>query len=110
MEQELWFAKRCIKFIKMALISENNTVCTISNMGQCSSYSIMGANIIPFNDKYYMDERNVHATWRGMYEKNEDVIRVCLQVKEIVDMRDKYIDGVLNMGKYSEIIECLCTK
>ena len=36
------FAKRCIRFIKMA--SNNNTVRTISKMGQHSSYSIMGAN------------------------------------------------------------------
>ncbi len=89
---ELWFAKRCIKFIKMALISENNTVCTISNMGQYSRYSIMGANIKLFNAKYCMDERNVYATWRDMCEKNEDVIRICMQVKELVDMTDKYVD------------------
>ncbi len=38
----------------MALISENNTVCTISNMGQFSLYSIMGTNIKLFNDKYCM--------------------------------------------------------
>ncbi len=94
----------------MALISEKNTVCTISNMGQCRSYSIMGANIKHFNDKYCMDERNMYATWRDMCEKNEDVIRVCMQVKELVDMRDKYVDGVLNRGKCSEIIECLCTE
>ncbi len=110
MEPELWFAKRCIKFIKMALISENNTVCTISNMGQYSSYSIMGANIKLFNDKYCMDERNMYATWRDMCEKNEDVIRVCMQVKELVDMRDRYVDGVLNREECSEIIECLCTE
>ncbi len=56
-----------------------------------------------------MDERNVYATWRDMYEKNEDVIRVCMQVKELVDMRDKYIHGIVNSGECSEIIECLCT-
>ncbi len=50
-----------------------------------------------------MDKRNVYATWRGMCE-NEDVIRVCMQVKEIVDIRDKYVDGVLNRGECSEII------
>ncbi len=49
----------------------------------------MGANIKPFNDKYCMDERNVFVTWRDMCEKNEDVIRICIQVKELVDMRDK---------------------
>ncbi len=94
----------------MALISENNTVCTISNIGQYSSYSIMGANIKLFNDKYCMDERNVYATWRGMCEKNEDVIRVCMQVKDLVDMRDKCVDGVLNRGECGQIIECLCTE
>ncbi len=45
-----------------------------------------------------------------MCEKNEDVIRVRMQVKELVDMRDKYIHGVLNRGECSEIIECLCTE
>ncbi len=70
----------------------------------------MGAIIKLVNDKYYMDKRNVYVTWRGMCEKNEDVIRVCMQVKELVDMRDKYVDGILNRGECSEIIECLCTE
>ncbi len=59
----------------------------------------MGANIKLFNDKYCMDERNVYVTWRDTCGKNEDVIRVCLQVKEPVDMRDKYVYGVLNRGE-----------
>ena len=37
-----------------------------------------------------MDERNVNATWRGMCENNEDVIRVCMQVKELVDPCRQY--------------------
>ncbi len=57
-------------------MSENNTVCIICNMGRYSSYSIMGANIKPFNDKYCIDEINVYATWNCMYENYEDVIRV----------------------------------
>ncbi len=79
-------------------------------MDQYNSYSILDANIKLCNDKYCMDERNVYATWRGMCEKNEDVIRVCMQIRELVDMRDKYVDGVLNRGEFSEIIECLCTE
>ncbi len=71
----------------MALISENNPVCTISNMNQYSSYSIMGANIKLFNDKCCMDERNEYSTWRRACVK--DIIRICMQVKELVDMRDK---------------------
>ncbi len=43
-----------------------------------NSYSIMGANIKLFKDKHCMDERNVYAIWRGICEKNEDVIRVCI--------------------------------
>ncbi len=42
-----------------------------------------------------------------MCEHNEDVITVYMQIKELVDMRDKYIDGELNKGECSEIIECL---
>ncbi len=64
-------------------------------MNRYSSYSIMGANINIFNDKYCMDEGNVYATWRATCKKNEDVIRVCMQVKELVDIRDKYINGLL---------------
>ncbi len=41
-------------------MSEDNTVCTITNMGRCSSYSIMGVNMKPFNDKYCIDESNVY--------------------------------------------------
>ncbi len=60
----------------MALISENNTLCTVRNMGQYSSYSIMGANIKLYTDKYCMDETYVYVPSRGMCEKNEDVIKV----------------------------------
>ncbi len=81
------------------------SICTVN-----CSYSIMGANIKLFYDKYCMDKRNVYATWRDMCEKNEDVIRVCMQVKELVDMMDKYVNGVLNRGECSEIIESLCTE
>ncbi len=42
-----------------------------------------------------MDERNVYVTWECMCENNEDVIRVCIQVKELVDRKDRCIDGVL---------------
>ncbi len=54
-----------------------------------------------------MDERNVYVNWKCMCENNEDVIRVCMQVKELVDMMDRCIDRVLNKGVCSEIIECL---
>ncbi len=46
-----------------------------------------------------MDERNVYTNWKCMFENNEDVIRICMQVKELFDMRDVCIDGVLNSGE-----------
>ncbi len=39
-----------------------------------------------------------------MCNKNEDVIRVCMQVKELVDMRDKYVDGVINRGNVVKLL------
>ncbi len=36
-----------------------------------------------------------YMTWKSMCEKNEDVLRVCIQVKELVDRSAKYVDGVL---------------
>ncbi len=43
-DPELWFAKRCIKFISMCRKSANNTVKTISMMGVNGLYSVLGAN------------------------------------------------------------------
>ncbi len=64
----------------------------------------MGANIKYCNDKYCMDEINVYPTWRYMCEKNEGVIRVCMQIKELDDMRNKYLDGVLNRGNVVKLL------
>ncbi len=80
-------------------MSENNTVCTISNMCRYRTYSIMGTSMKRFNYKYGMDERNVYTNWKYMFENNEDVIRICMQVKELFDMWDVCIDGVLNRGE-----------
>ncbi len=41
---------------------------------------------------------NVFKTWESMHESNKAVIRVCMQVKELVDVKHKYVDGVLNKG------------
>ncbi len=46
MDPELWFSKRCIKFIKMALNSDNIIVRTITNVGFNGTRSIMGVNFL----------------------------------------------------------------
>ncbi len=66
----------------------------------------MTANIKHCNDKYCIDERKVYMTWKCMCEMNEHVIRMCMQVKELFDRRDKYIDGVLR--ECNAIIVYLC--
>ncbi len=47
-------------------------------MGGYGSYSILGANMKHFNDKYFMDERTVYVTWKCMCKIREDAIRVCM--------------------------------
>ena len=44
MDPELWFARRCIKFIDTCVMSNNNTVKTISMMGVNGLNSVLGAN------------------------------------------------------------------
>ncbi len=52
MDPELWFVKRCIKFISMCLKSDNNTVKTISMMGLNGLYSVSGSNYGVLCTKY----------------------------------------------------------
>ncbi len=70
----------------MALLSENCIVHTISNIGQYGSHSIMGANFIHLNRKYVMDESNVYSKWKHVCANNEELIRICMQVKELINM------------------------
>ncbi len=86
MDSEFLFEKRCIKLIKIALVSENCTVRTISNMGQYGSHSLMGANFKHLNRKYCMDESNVYSKWKHVCANNEELIRICMQVKELINM------------------------
>ncbi len=44
MDLELWFSKRCIKLIKMALNSDNKIVRTILNIGLSCTHSVMCGN------------------------------------------------------------------
>ncbi len=86
MDSEFFLKKRCIKFIKMALVSKNCTVCTFSNMHQYGSHSIMGANFKHLNRKYYMDESNVYNKWKHVCANNAELIRICMEVKELINM------------------------
>ncbi len=93
----------------MALVSENYTVCTFSNMGLYGSHSIMGANFKHLNRKYYMDESNVYSKWKYVCVNNEELIRICMQIKELINMRDRCMNGIFKRGECNDVIEFLCT-
>jgi hypothetical protein len=109
MDPELWLSKRCIKFIEMAMKSDNSTVKTIANMGIYSSYSIMGGNFKHLRDKYGMNANKVNKQWNESCFNNEFVIRTCMQVKELIYLRDRCMNGFLNRNECNDIIYELCT-
>ena len=109
MPPEFSFAKRTIKFIQSCLESDNITVRTISNMGLHGSYSIMGANFNHFNYKWNMDICDVCKSWKNLYHENKEILHISSAVKELVQMRDCCVGGVLTRGECTELIELLCT-
>ena len=87
-DPKLMFDKRCIKFINNATNSCNTIVNTISNMGLYSSYSIMGTNARHLDVLYNMKVSNVQKTWTNRDVVLSDTIRLCTQVKELIEIRD----------------------
>ncbi len=73
----------------MVLVSKNCTACTISNIGRYGSHSFMGANFKHLNRKHCIDESNVYSKWKHVCANNEEHIRICMQVKELINMRDR---------------------
>ncbi len=109
MDPELWFAKRRINFLNMALNSSSQNVKLISNMGRFGTYSIMGGNIRLLIEKYDMNVKNVVKAWNEGTSKNEELVSVCKQVKEVVGMRDRYIGSRISLSECDDILTLLCT-
>ncbi len=63
MDPKLWFSKRCIELIKMAINSDNIIVRTMTNVGLNGTHSIMGGYWRPLRSKYGMEECNVMKSW-----------------------------------------------
>ncbi len=110
MNPEYWFAKRCIKFVNMAINSSKATVKTISGMGMYDNHSIIAGNIRFLNRRYDMEIDNVVAQWQDECETNNHVIRTCDQVLELVNMRDKCVGGILSRSECNDVIYYLCTQ
>ncbi len=106
---ELWFAKRCIKFISMCMKSDNNIVKTISMMGVNRLYSVLGANYIVLSTKYGMNLNNIMKIWNERCANEEEIIRKCEQGRELCEVRDSCVTSILNKEESYTIIELLCT-
>ncbi len=108
-DPELWFAKRCIKFISMCMKSDNNTVKAISMMAVNGLYSVLGANYWVLCSKYGMNLNNIMKVWNERCANEEEIIRKCEQVRELCEMRDRCVTSILNKKESYAIIEFLWT-
>ncbi len=78
-------------------------------MGHFGTYSIMVGNIRLLIEKYEMNVKNVVKAWNERTSKNEELVRVCEQVKEVVGMRDRYIGSVMSRSECDDILTFVCT-
>ncbi len=69
----------------------------------------MGANFKHLNRKYCIDGSNVYSKWKHVCANNKELIRICMQVKELINMRDRCMNGIFKMGECNDIMEFLCT-
>ncbi len=79
-------------------------------MGRFGTYSIMGRNKRLLIAKYDMNVKNVVKAWNERISKNEELVRVCEQVKEVVEMRDRYIGSGMSRSKCNDILTFLSTE
>ncbi len=109
MDLELWFSKRCIKFIKMALNSDNIIVRIITNVGLNGTHIIMGSNWRHVRSKYGMEESNVMKSSDEKCKNECESVRVCEQIREMCSRRNRCDLTLFNKEECSTIIEFLCT-
>ncbi len=83
MDNDLWFSKRCITFIKIALNSDNIIVRTIIYVSLNGTYSIMGGNWRHLRCKYSMEKCNVMKSWDEMCKNECEYVKVCEQIREM---------------------------
>ncbi len=72
MDIELWFSRRCMRFIKMTMNSSNIVVKTITNMGIYSLQSVMGAKKRFLQSQFYMEKMNVYEMWKQKVNSESD--------------------------------------
>ncbi len=96
-----------VHILNMALNSSSQNVKSIRNMGRFGIYSIMGGNIRLLIEKYDMNVNNVVKALNERINKNEVLVGVCEQVKEVVGMRDS--GSGMSQSECDDILTFLCT-
>ncbi len=93
----------------MALNSSSQNVKSISNMERFGTDSIISGNIRLLIEKYDMNVKNVVNALNERISKNEELVRVCEQVKVVVGMRDRYIGSGMSRSECDDILTFLST-
>ncbi len=78
-------------------------------MGRFGTYSMMGGNFRLLTEKYDMNVKNVVKAWNERTSKNEELVSVSEQVKEVVEMRDSYIGSVMSRSECDDSLTFLYT-
>ncbi len=109
MDIELWFSKRCIRFLNMAMRSDNVVVRTIMNMGIEGFHSVMGRHLRLMQSKFKMDESNVLKLGNHKCDNESHAVRLSVQVRQLCGWRDKCNCTFLDKVECKTIIDFLCT-
>ena len=109
MPPELSFAKRAIAFSNSCINSKNKVVNMITGMGRYGKHSILGANIRHLTAKYELNCKVIYSKWKSLCQDQDEIIRVCEQIKELCFMRDTHNTGILTRLDATTIIDQLCT-
>ncbi len=105
---ELWFSKICVKFIKIALNSDNIIVRTITNVDLNGTHSVMVGNWRHLRSKYGMEECNVMKSCDEKCKNECKSVRACEQIRVMCSWRDRCDMTLINKEECSTIIEFLC--
>ncbi len=46
-----------------------------------------------------MDESNVYRKWKHVCANNEELIWICMQVKELINVRDRCMNEIFKKGE-----------
>ena len=110
MPPNLNFDKRAIKFSNQLLKSKNKTVNMITGMAIHGSHSVLGQNIKYLSYKYKLNINEVNRCWERKCNEQNELTRLCYQIKELCILRDSPYDNILSRPEAQAVINVLCTE